>query len=124
MGHTLASAVRQIPEGALIVGLADMPWLQPATIREIAEALRKQTSPAIVQPVWQDSPGNPIGFAQDQRQTLLQCTGDQGARALVRQAKSAGLVLELPVTDSGIVKDIDVPKDITEASHKLPDTRR
>lgn len=113
MGHTLANAVQQIPTGALIVGLADMPWVQPDTVRRIAASLRATDHPnSIVQPEYAGKPGNPLGFGDGQRAALARATGDTGARQLVQAARRDGLVTRLPVDDPGIVLDIDTPADL------------
>ena len=115
MGHTLASAVAQIPPGALVIGLADMPWIQPATLKLLAQTLRKSPPDAVLQPRYNGKSGNPLGFGPGHRPALEQCSGDQGARALVRSARVTGSVLDVDVDDSGILYDIDQPDDLTRS---------
>jgi len=113
MGHTLAAAVEQIPPGALVIGLADMPWIKPATLRLLADRLTESPPETMLQPSFKGKPGNPLGFGSAHRSALAQCSGDQGARALVRAARASGTVLEIDVDDSGILYDIDQPEDLT-----------
>lgn len=113
MGHTLASAVAQIPPGALVIGLADMPWIAPETVKLLAQRLRESPPDRVLQPRYNGKSGNPLGFGPGHREALKQCSGDQGARALVSSARAAGSVLDIDVDDSGILYDIDQPDDLT-----------
>ena len=120
MGTTLASAVRAslrshahghsnkgAPEGWLMA-LADMPWIEPATLRQLAHAL--QQGAAIVAPSYHGERGHPVGFAVRFRRELSRLRGDEGARPVLRQ--HAGLLQLLPVTDSGVLRDVDTPADL------------
>jgi len=120
MGSTLASAVRAslrgqahghsnkgAPEGWLMA-LADMPWIEPATLRQLAQAL--QQGAAIVAPSYHGERGHPVGFAVRFRRELSRLRGDEGARPVLRQ--HAGLLQLLPVTDSGVLRDVDTPADL------------
>jgi molybdenum cofactor cytidylyltransferase len=128
MGTTLASAVRAslrghthghsntgAPEGwhtgapeGWLMALADMPWIEPATLRQLAQAL--QQGAAIVAPSYHGERGHPVGFAVRFRRELSRLRGDEGARPVLRQ--HAGLLQLLPVTDSGVLRDVDTPADL------------
>ena len=88
-----------------------MPFVQPATYRAIARALEHHP---IVRPHYADpatgviQAGNPVGFQQQFGCQLMQCSGDSGARALLRQ--HADQVFALTLNDAGIVQDIDQPE--------------
>ena len=114
MGHSLASAVSQIPSGALVIGLADMPYVTSSTVCALSKQLRDASDHAIVQAYYQGSPGNPLGFGADQRATLKACRGDQGARSLVRAARDRQSLIRVEVADSGILYDIDEPADLAD----------
>ena len=124
MGSTLASAVRaslrghahershahgnaDAPEGWLMA-LADMPWIELATLRQLAAAL--QQGAAIVAPSYHGERGHPVGFAWRFRRELSRLRGDEGARPVLRQ--HAGLLQLLPVSDSGVLRDVDTPADL------------
>lgn len=116
MGHTLASATRQIPAGALLIGLADMPWVQPASLYAIVGRVLGSDDPGvIVQPSYRGQPGNPLGFGPAQRAALSQTSGDQGARALVRDARLHDTLIQLDINDEGILRDVDTPADLLAA---------
>lgn len=89
-----------------LVALADMPRVQPHTVRRLRDALAAGAS--MVVPVMQGRRGNPAGFAQSHLSALLSLQGDRGARALL---ESPALV-EIAVEDAGIFADVDTPEDL------------
>lgn len=91
----------------LVIALADMPYIQAATITRVAQQL---TQARLVQPIFQGQPGHPVGFASDLMPELLQVEGDQGARAVLRAHQAEKLRFECQ--DAGILKDIDTPADL------------
>ena len=112
MGHSLAQAVAQIPPGTLIVGLADMPFLQSTTLNELVTALAASPPDSVVQPAYRETPGNPIGFGVNLRQALTRSEGDEGARARVREARGKNRLVVVNVDDAGILYDVDTPADL------------
>jgi molybdenum cofactor cytidylyltransferase len=109
MGTSLAAGVNATTraDGWLIM-LADMPWIQPATIAVLADGLKKGAS--MVAPVYAGQRGHPVGFSSRWLQPLRDLSGDKGARDLIRDHSDA---LELFATeDAGVVKDIDYPQDL------------
>lgn len=110
MGASLAHAVREAGEaGGYIVALADMPFIQPATIGRIAEALAGGAS--IVAPRYAGERGHPVGFAGKYFAELAVVTGDEGAKHLI---KRDGLTF-VDCADPGVVRDIDTPADLPQA---------
>jgi len=112
MGHSLAAAMPNLPAAPFVVGLADMPYVQPSTIQQIAQKLTLLAPTAIVRPCYQGTPGNPVGFGAAWQKTLLGSNGDQGARTFIQQAARQQQLTELPVTDEGILRDIDTRADL------------
>lgn len=109
MGQTLAEGVARIPaewEG-LLVALADLPGVTPASVLAVARALRPG---GIVMPVYRGQRGHPVAFHQDWFPALRGLTGDTGARQVLRSAGAA--VCELPLDDPGLVRDVDRPRDL------------
>jgi molybdenum cofactor cytidylyltransferase len=92
---------------AALVVLGDMPFVQAETLRLLARALGTG-APAVI-PVQAGRRGNPAGFARSVWPRLMALTGDQGARPLL----DALGVVEIPVEDPGIHRDIDVPADLS-----------
>ncbi|NML14102.1 nucleotidyltransferase family protein [Azohydromonas caseinilytica] len=106
LGATLAQAAAQLPPGPVLVGLADMPFVQPQTLRALARRL--EDGAEIVAPYFGERRGNPVGFAAARRELLLGLSGDRGAGALLH-----ALPLErVAVEDAGVLLDIDRPGDL------------
>ena len=110
MGATLAEGMAQLPAewDAVLVCLADMPWVRVATYRALADA---SAVDRICRPVHAQRPGNPVAFGRDFFPQLCELAGDVGAKPLV--AASADRVQPVEVNDPGIHVDIDLPADIT-----------
>jgi len=94
---------------AWLVALGDMPFVAPATLQALRAALVQGADIAV--PVL-DAPGgrrgNPVGFGRAHLPALLALRGDEGARGLLRACP----VTEVPVSDPGILHDVDVPGDL------------
>ena len=111
MGGTLAAGICRIPawDGTLIT-LADMPWVEPATYREIAGHL----SPAhICIPTHANRRGHPVGFGSSFYSDLAALGGDVGASGVLARLPSQ--IIELAVNDPHIQRDIDLPSDLPAA---------
>jgi molybdenum cofactor cytidylyltransferase len=107
MGASLACGVVATRDAdGWIVALADMPWIAPATIRAVADALAQGAQ--IVAPAYRGERGHPVGFARGYCAALCALTGDAGARGILA-ARSDALTL-LDVDDAGIVRDVDTPR--------------
>jgi len=104
--HSLASD--PAPQ-AWLVALGDMPYVDPSTLRRLADALA--AGAGIAAPVLDGRRGNPVGFGAVHLDALLALSGDMGARRLLQ----AFPVTEVPVDDPGIFRDIDLPADLTGA---------
>jgi molybdenum cofactor cytidylyltransferase len=112
MGHSLAAGANAAAEWSyLFVALADMPWVQPATLAHLRgrleRALAAARTDAIVQPVHAGTPGHPVGFAAHYRAELCQLSGDAGARSVI--SRHAAQVEKLEVADPGVLRDLDTP---------------
>lgn len=111
MGTSLAYGVSIVPDAyGWLIALADMPWIQPATIGKVADAIRKGT--AIAAPVWHGQKGHPVGFSRIFREELMALAGDSGAKSLL--LKYSAQIHYLDCNDPGVLRDIDVPSDLTE----------
>jgi len=109
LGHSLAQAVAHAPAArGWLVALADMPYVQPRTLREIAAAIREDN---LVVPTYDGRSGHPRGIGSTHRDALLQLDGDRGAQVLF----AAHPVLELALNDPGVLQDIDHPDDRRQA---------
>ena len=109
MGTSLAAGVNATAGAdGWLIALADMPWIQPATISAVVERLADGAS--MVAPVHAGQRGHPAGFSSRWLRPLRSLSGDSGARDLIAGNPD---VLELFSTeDAGILKDIDYPRDL------------
>ena len=92
--------------GGWVIALADMPYIQPTTIRMMADTLVDGVPIAV--PTYQGQRGHPVAFGRVHLPELMQLRGDQGARRLLK----AFPVIEIPTDDPGIVQDIDCADDL------------
>jgi len=92
-----------------IIALGDMPYIKPATIRKVADAIAGGAM--IAQPVHRGTRGHPVGLSSRLHDELLAVKGDEGAREVVR--RHAGQChLILCDDDPGVTRDIDTPQDL------------
>lgn len=112
MGHSLANVMGEVNgwEGVFIF-LADMPHLQPATIKQLQVTFTTNlpTDPIVV-PTFDGQFGHPVGFTASYFDELAALTGDKGAKPVMNA--NAGKVIDSAVADPGVVKDIDSPEDL------------
>ena len=102
--HAVSSSLPQA--NAWLVALGDMPYVSPATLRALLDALEQGAG--IAAPVFDGRRGNPVAFGARHLPALLALTGEHGARALLRSEP----VTEIAVDDPGILRDIDTPGDL------------
>lgn len=109
MGRSLSCGVRANPYArGWIIALGDMPCVEVATIRWIADTVAERNR--IVVPTRQGKRGHPVGFPVRLYAELADLQGDIGARTVL-QANAADLV-ERDVDDPGIFADVDTPADL------------
>jgi len=92
--------------GAVLVVLGDMPFVRSETLQALAGVLAAGAGAVV--PVEGGRRGNPAGFARASWPALMRLSGDQGARPLLDRLG----VVEVPLDDPGIHRDIDVPDDL------------
>lgn len=112
------AAQRSYPQlQGVVIALADMPTIQPATIAQVAQALRDGAK--LARPVYTGHAGHPVGFAASLLPALLAVQGDQGARSVVQQHAAA--LVSIPCEDEGILRDIDTPAQLAalQSGHRL-----
>jgi molybdenum cofactor cytidylyltransferase len=109
MGASLAHGVRAT-NGAKgwIVMLADMPWIQAATITRVAAAI--DHGAPVAAPFYRGMRGHPVGFGQSCVAALTGLTGDEGARSVIAQREQS--LVRIDVDDSGVLRDVDTSADL------------
>ena len=109
MGQSLAWAIRATPLAkGWVIALADMPWIDIATTRRIADALERGA--ALVAASHQGVRGHPVGFLRHFYAELAALSGDEGAKALVRRHARELQLIE--TDDAGVSRDVDTPTDL------------
>ena len=109
MGASLAAGIAAAPaDGAWLVALADMPFIQPDSIAAVAAALA--AGAPLAAPVHCGRRGHPVGFAAEFRATLMNLHGDAGARGILDAQRDRLRLVD--VADPGILRDIDRPEDL------------
>jgi molybdenum cofactor cytidylyltransferase len=93
---------------AAVVTLVDVPLMTAETVRLVISEWRRTGAP-IVRPAIGERHGHPVVFDRRLFQELRQAPLDVGAKAVVR-AHSAEIV-NVPVTDTGCLVDVDTPAD-------------
>ncbi|WP_036302261.1 nucleotidyltransferase family protein [Methylotenera sp. L2L1] len=115
MADSLSTAIRfsfnfEAAKEGFVIALADMPYIQSATISTVAKQLTNSTNQSIVIPTYKDQRGHPVGFAAKHRSDLEKLHGDEGARSIIKRYPDE--VCMLPCEDAGILADIDTQADI------------
>lgn len=109
MGASLACGVAAAAAAdGWIVALADMPWIAPASIAVVADALRSGADIAATSHIGVRA--HPVGFARQHYAALAGLSGDEGAKSVLAAHRDRVQLIE--VTDSGVLRDVDTPADI------------
>jgi molybdenum cofactor cytidylyltransferase len=85
-----------------------MPKITVTDIDQLIEAFNPIEGRAICVPTWQGKRGNPVLWARKFFPEILTLKGDFGAKELM--GKYAELVVEVEMTDDGVIIDIDTPE--------------
>ena len=110
ISRSIAAGIRALGSAPwVIIGLADMPYVSPDTVSQIACTL--DAGAVIARPSSSGRPGNPVGFNSRLFGPLMDLKGDLGARALIDDYIRD--VVDVEVRDQGIFRDIDRPEDLT-----------
>ncbi|AVS71791.1 nucleotidyltransferase family protein [Paracidovorax avenae] len=99
---------------AVVVGLADMPWVRDDTLAALRDALLQHPGVPVL-PLWQGRPGNPRGIPRRYFASLAQAGGAQAA--VHRIAWDAARTVA--VDDPGILRDVDTPDDLAVGAEPM-----
>lgn len=106
MGYSIAVGVSARAQASgWVVMPADMPMVQPESLRAVAGALPQHP---VVYAQHRGRRGHPVAFAAELYSELAMLSGDDGARRLVARYPAHGL--ELP--DAGVLMDLDTVADL------------
>lgn len=107
MGSSLRTGVAAAGDGALLLGLGDLPWLRPETVAAVVDQWRRVGG--VVVPMCGGRRGHPVVVAGSMRGDLAAARGDAGARALLG---GLGRLTTWQTPDPGIYMDVDTPADL------------
>ncbi len=109
MGASLAWGVKTtLNYESYVVALADMPFIHSCSVKKIVRALMNGAS--IAAPTFLGQRGHPVGFSCRMASQLLSLNDDYGAREIIHRYRH--LLRSVPVSDGGVVRDVDVPEDL------------
>ncbi|NOQ93010.1 MAG: NTP transferase domain-containing protein [Methylophaga sp.] len=113
MSTSLVTAIRATKNAdGWLVTLADMPWIKPQTISNIATMIEEGADIAV--PYYNGHRGHPVGFSHKFLPDLLCLTGDKGASELLRT--NSHLLMGFQSDDVGVLQDVDRPRDVLSQS--------
>jgi molybdenum cofactor cytidylyltransferase len=95
------------PDDAWLLVPADHPVLDPGVVRQVI-ATGTDARPIVV-PVYDGRRGHPARFAWRHAAGIRELSPDQGINAFLRA--QVAQVLEMPVTNAGVLTDLDTPDD-------------
>ena len=98
---------------ALMVALVDHPFIKPKTCRLLIETSRKNPGRIII-PTHDSRRGHPIIIPGEIIEQVKKSPVNANLRQII--GKYQRLVVELPVNDAGILKDIDTISDLKGAT--------
>ncbi len=114
---SLQAGVAALPATAkaVVVLLADQPFLAPSLIDRICQTFCQSPHLAAVVPCYQGQRGTPVLLARRLFAKLPTIEGDQGARQLLHIY--ADDVCWLDVPDASVLRDIDTPEQYEALRH-------
>lgn len=102
IGASIACGVQACAQAdSWLIALADMPAIEPRTIRSVADAIRAGHTTAA--PAYRGQRGHPVGFSAQCLSDLLRSEGDRGANAVL-DTFAPHLI---DVDDDGVLIDVD-----------------
>jgi molybdenum cofactor cytidylyltransferase len=111
MGSSLACGVRASANAAgWVIALADMPAIEPGSIRAVAQALHEGYDTAAA--FFGERRGHPVGFANSLYAELAALSGDDGARSVLAMQPPH----RVSVADRGVLLDLDTPDGLKTSS--------
>jgi molybdenum cofactor cytidylyltransferase len=115
MGHSIAVGMKvalQFKPDAVVICMADMPFVEPQIIANAVAALGGAQGVNIAHSGNLDGPRPPTAFDATCFGVLAQLDGDEGARDVMRQARFKTVALKAP---EPLLTDIDTGEDFEHA---------
>ena len=122
LGTSLRAGIAALPAQAdgVIVCLGDMPQVDAAMIDRLVGALAPDKGALIAVPTIEGQRGNPVVWSRRFFVDLMAVEGDVGARHLIGRYSEA--VVEVPLTGTAALTDIDTPEALQAVKAELEGT--
>ena len=109
MGSSIACGVKTLNHAdACLIALADMPFIEPETIKTLLKKLTN--TPCIIAPSYKNQRGHPVLFSRHFFSELIQLDGDMGARDIIKNNQAHLMLVD--TDDAGVIWDIDTKDDL------------
>jgi molybdenum cofactor cytidylyltransferase len=122
LGTSLKAGVAALPAevDGVVVCLGDMPQVNAALIDRLIDAIDPAKGALVAVPTIDGKRGNPVVWSRRFFPDLMAVEGDVGARHLIGRYGEA--VVELPVSDTAVLADIDTPQALEALKAELEKT--
>jgi molybdenum cofactor cytidylyltransferase len=122
LGTSLKAGVSALPAetDGVVVCLGDMPQVDAALIDRLTDAIDPDKGTLVAVPTVDGKRGNPVVWSRRFFPDLMTVEGDVGARHLIGRYGEA--VVEVPVSDIGVLADIDTPQALAALKAELEKT--
>ncbi|MGD0419420.1 MAG: molybdopterin-binding/glycosyltransferase family 2 protein [Xanthobacteraceae bacterium] len=122
LGSSLRAGIAALPARAdgVIVCLGDMPQVDAAIIDRLVGAIDPDKGALIAVPTIDGKRGNPVVWSRRFFHELMAVEGDIGARHLIGHYSEA--VIEVPLTGTAALTDIDTPEALEAVRAELEGT--
>jgi molybdenum cofactor cytidylyltransferase len=118
LATSLRTGLAAIEADAALICLADMPLVDAAAIQKLVAAFNPVEHRSICVPVYDGKRGNPVLWGRRHFPALMAVEGDQGGRGLLDML--ADEVVEVPVSNDGVLRDADTPEALEEMKVACP----
>ncbi|WP_262691310.1 molybdopterin-binding/glycosyltransferase family 2 protein [Kordiimonas aestuarii] len=95
-----------------LICLGDMPFVRSETVSALVNTAAQMSEARIFIPTFNGKRGHPILWHRSLFPDLMAISGDKGGREVIHANES--LVCEVPVTDPGILIDLDTPSAMAQ----------
>jgi molybdenum cofactor cytidylyltransferase len=112
LASSLCAGIRALESGVdgALICLGDMPWVGADVMDALIADFDPGCGRAICVPTCDSERGNPVLWGADFFGAIDELVGDEGARRLL--GEYADRVVEVPVRDRGIFRDLDTATDL------------
>jgi molybdenum cofactor cytidylyltransferase len=119
LSTSVRTGLAAVPEGAdgAVVCLGDMPQVRAPLIDKLIAAFDPERVALVVIPTIDGKRGNPVVWSRRFFPELMALEGDVGARNMI--ARYAEAVVEVPLTDTAALVDVDTPEALAEVKAEL-----